>query len=92
MKHAVIKKERDMVANAIEDIAVGEEFCWETGGVEHSLTARTEIPFAFKVALRDIAENEEIICYGEPIGVATCRIAAGECVHVHNVRGRRAGK
>jgi hypothetical protein len=92
MKHAIVKKENDNVANAIEHIENGEQFCWEAGSAEHMLRARGDIPFAFKVALRDIALDEEIICYGEAIGTATCRIAAGECVHVHNLQGRRAGK
>lgn len=39
-----------------------------------------------KYALRDIAEGGEIIKYGMPIGRATCPIAKGELVHVHNVK------
>ena len=39
-----------------------------------------------KYALRDIAEGENIIKYGMPIGHATAKIAKGEHVHVHNVK------
>ena len=39
-----------------------------------------------KYALRDIAEGEDVIKYGMPIGHATRAIARGEHVHVHNVR------
>ena len=39
-----------------------------------------------KYALRDIAEGENIIKYGMPIGHATCAIKKGEHVHVHNVK------
>lgn len=39
-----------------------------------------------KYALRDIAEGENIIKYGMPIGHATRAIAKGEHVHVHNVK------
>ncbi len=39
-----------------------------------------------KYARRDIAEGEAVIKYGLPIGRATRAIAAGEHVHVHNVR------
>lgn len=38
-----------------------------------------------KYALRDIAEGENVIKYGMPIGHATCAIKKGEHVHVHNV-------
>ncbi len=39
-----------------------------------------------KYALRDIAEGENVIKYGMPIGHATCTIKKGEHVHVHNVK------
>ncbi len=39
-----------------------------------------------KYALRDIAEGEDVIKYGMPIGHATRMIARGEHVHVHNVK------
>ena len=38
-----------------------------------------------KYALRDIAEGENVVKYGMPIGHATRAIAKGEHVHVHNV-------
>ena len=38
-----------------------------------------------KYALRDIAEGENVIKYGNPIGHATAPIKAGEHVHTHNV-------
>ena len=39
-----------------------------------------------KYALRDIAEGENVIKYGMPIGHAVRAIAKGEHVHVHNVK------
>ena len=39
-----------------------------------------------KYARRDIAEGENVIKYGMPIGHATCAIKKGEHVHVHNVK------
>ena len=44
-----------------------------------------------KYALRDIAEGENIIKYGNPIGHATCHIKAGEHVHTHNVKTNLSG-
>jgi len=39
-----------------------------------------------KYALRDIAEGENVVKYGMPIGHAACAIKKGEHVHVHNLR------
>lgn len=38
-----------------------------------------------KYALRDIAQGENVIKYGNPIGHATAPIKAGEHVHTHNL-------
>lgn len=38
-----------------------------------------------KYAIRPIADGENVIKYGMPIGRATCDIAVGDHVHVHNV-------
>lgn len=90
MKYILIKKAKDNVGNALEHIKAGEGFTWEIGGQSGELTARTDVPFAFKVAVRDLKKGDPVFCYGEPIGMATSDIAAGECVHVHNLQGQRA--
>jgi altronate hydrolase len=50
------------------------------------LTLSGPVPFGHKAASRPIAAGEPVIKYGIPIGIATCAIAAGEHVHVHNCR------
>jgi len=54
-----------------------------------TITAREDIPFAHKIALRNIGNGNPVIKYGERIGVATCDIKPGEWVHIHNVAGER---
>lgn len=44
-----------------------------------------------KYALRDIANGETIMKYGNPIGHATCDIKAGEHVHSHNMKTNLSG-
>ncbi|MCW1914894.1 altronate dehydratase family protein [Luteolibacter sp. GHJ8] len=44
------------------------------------------IPAGHKAALRPIAAGDPVIKYGFPIGIASIAIAAGDHVHVHNVR------
>ena len=44
-----------------------------------------------KYAVRDIAEGEDVIKYGNPIGHATCDIKKGEHVHTHNLKTNLSG-
>jgi len=77
--------EQDNVAVLLEDAQAGD---WvEVGG--QKVVLREDIPFGHKVALRPIARGEEVLKYGQPIGLATHPIAPGEHVHVHNVRGTK---
>lgn len=39
-----------------------------------------------KIARVDLAEGERVVKYGAPIGRASCAIAAGDHVHLHNLR------
>lgn len=53
-----------------------------------TLRVREAIAAGHKMALRAIAQGEVVRKYGQPIGVASVRIDAGEHVHVHNVEMR----
>lgn len=72
----------DNVAVALRRIAAGERV--RLGGLE--LVAAEEVPMAHKLALVPIAEGERVTKFGVPIGIATRPIAAGELVHVHNIK------
>ena len=65
-------------ANVPEGLAVALE-----GG---TVTLSRPIPMAHKIARHPIAAGAVILKYGMPIGIATADIAAGEHVHVHNIR------
>lgn len=67
----------DNVATAIRALAAGT-------AVAEGLQTREQIPFAFKVALRDIPAGAYIRKYGINIGRALRDIPAGACVHIHN--------
>ena len=75
----------DNVATAIADLDSGEIF--EAGG--HAVTTVEPVPFGHKVALVAIRHGQTIVKYGESIGLAEGDIAAGACVHVHNVDSQR---
>ena len=56
------------------------------------LRVREAVPRGHKLALIDLAAGTEVRKYGQPIGLATRDIAAGEHVHEHNLRSlARAG-
>ena len=70
--------ESDNVAVALKDIHAGESL--------GSLTALNEIPSGHKIALQEIPSGKDVIKYGQPIGMATETIRAGEHVHTHNLK------
>jgi len=45
------------------------------------------IAFGHKIALVDLEPGEQVLKYGEVMGLATQKIAKGQHVHVHNVKG-----
>ena len=45
----------------------------------------TDIPSGHKVAVTQIAKGEVVVKYGQPIGLATAEIKAGQHVHLHNL-------
>jgi len=72
----------DSVAVALADLNAGDTV--DCGDIEVKLA--DDIPFGHKVALKHIAENEDIVKYGYPIGHACADIEPGAWVHVHNLR------
>jgi altronate hydrolase len=72
----------DAVALARRELAPGTEL----ESPERTVTVRDTIPHGHKLALTDIAEGQQVLKYGQPIGIATQAIAAGEHVHEHNLR------
>ncbi|MDC7231934.1 MAG: UxaA family hydrolase, partial [Spirochaetales bacterium] len=79
----VIISPMDNVAVALQDLPEGQSI----GGVQ----ALGSIPAGHKAALRDIAEGEEVLKYGYPIGKAFKDIRAGEHVHTHNMKTLLSG-
>lgn len=82
---AFVIDRRDNVATALEALTPGVvRLTGEPGQPETTVTQ--EIPDGHKLALRDIAADEDIIKYGVVIGRATAPIPAGSWVHLHCMR------
>ena len=84
---AVVIHDADIVAVALCDLKKGDVIETSKGAV----TLKDDITRGHKFALRDIAEGEDIVKYGFPIGHASCPISAGEHVHSHNVKTNLSG-
>lgn len=72
----------DNVAVATTDLNEGEIL--HVDGTDISI--RNQIPTGHKFALRNIANGENVIKYGYPIGHAITEIGAGEHIHTHNLK------
>lgn len=72
----------DNVLAACRDLPAGEEVTIDGAAVRLADAA----PVGHKVARRAIGEGEAVVKHGARIGSATRDIAAGERVHVHNMR------
>ncbi len=74
--------DKDNVLVARANAPEGMQVALEGGAV----TLSRPIPMAHKIARHPIASGAAILKYGMPIGIATADIAAGDHVHVHNIR------
>jgi len=77
----------DNVIIALKDFSTGETISID----QQELEIVNDIPKGHKIALVPISENEDIIKYGAPIGHATQNIAAGEHIHVQNLKTNLSG-
>jgi (2R)-sulfolactate sulfo-lyase subunit alpha len=89
--HFLIHDDGDNVGVAVVDICKGNK---TKGGVLQGnrtvdIEAVENIPLSHKIALKDLKQGDEIIKYGVVIGKASEAIAAGECVHAHNIKSVR---
>jgi altronate dehydratase small subunit len=81
---------KDNVAVALQTLNAGDiaSIILEDNIVSEIKTQK-EILFGHKVAVNQIESGQEVLKYGEVIGVATCSINKGDHVHVHNVKSIR---
>ncbi|ROT94044.1 altronate dehydratase [Altererythrobacter sp. FM1] len=80
--------QRDSVGIAMRDLGAGEGV--PLAGVMVKLT--DDIPAGHKFALKDHADGDPVIRYGERIGRASQAILAGEHVHSHNLSTALSGE
>jgi (2R)-sulfolactate sulfo-lyase subunit alpha len=80
----------DFVAVAVRDVGRGPaEVGYLDGAASETVEVTAEIPLGHKVALRDVAQGEDVIEYGVRVALASADITKGDYVHIHNVRSAR---
>lgn len=88
---ALAHKRGDDVAVAVTPITAGEEilvvYVDDDGAM--NLRAHADVPYGHKVALHPLAAGAPVTEYSTQVGVARTDIAAGDYVHVHNVKTAR---
>jgi (2R)-sulfolactate sulfo-lyase subunit alpha len=91
MHKALAHNRGDHVAVAVAEIAPDEEIVvvYLDDDGEEELRANAAVPYGHKVALRELAAQEPVIEYSTQVGVARTPIAAGDYVHVHNMKTAR---
>ena len=78
----LLLSEKDNVLVAREEIKAGENVLI----MGQKLALEKTIHRGHKIARKPIAVGEKVMKYGAPIGSATLPIAAGQHVHVHNMK------
>ena len=91
VKKAIQIDEKDNVATTTNEVDVGEalEVISPDGRVIIKPKVVEPIPFGHKLAIKPIEKGEDIIKYGEVIGVTTQPIKVGAWVNTHNVGSAR---
>ena len=85
MSQAFIIHKEDNVAIVAENVKAGQEVGYVLDGETVVLTAKDDIPIYHKIASREIAKGQQVLKYGEEIGIASQDIPKGSHVHTHNV-------
>jgi altronate dehydratase small subunit len=87
VKKAIQIDGRDNVATVTSEVEEGEavEVLSPEGEVLVKPKVVDDVPFGHKIALRGLGKGEEVVKYGEVIGVASENIGLGAWVHTYNL-------
>ncbi len=83
--NALLMDQKDAVVTCVCGVAAGEEIVFRSGGEILHFTAKENIPYCHKAAVRGISKGDAVIKYGEPIGRALEDIEKGALVSHENI-------
>lgn len=91
MIHFLVHEKADSVGVATVDLKAGEisagTYMDDQSNVE--IKALQDIPLGHKIALKNHAEGDTILKYGNDIGKVVAAIKKGDHVHTHNLKTKR---
>jgi len=86
----LVHNEGDQVGVAVRDVSKGDASAvYLDSNREVAVKVLEAIPLGHKVALVDLASQQEVIEYGVRVALTRSAIKRGQLVHVHNVRSAR---
>jgi (2R)-sulfolactate sulfo-lyase subunit alpha len=90
-KGILVHEASDDVGVAVMNLKAGEEIGVATleGKDVKQIKMVSDVPLGHKVAMVDLPKDKHVIEYGKAIGYVAAPIAAGEHVHVHNIKSLR---
>jgi len=80
----------DDVATALRPLSAGEWVQIQGQKQTLSIQALEDIALCHKLAMHPLAAGQPVRKYGEVIGFTLQAVAAGEHVHIHNLKSARA--
>lgn len=83
-------KTEDTVATVLQETRSGDNLeIVIKGKSSDSVSAKNDIPYGFKIAIKPMTKGTPVVKYGCVIGLASTNISTGELVHIHNIEGCR---
>ncbi|MFA6841111.1 MAG: UxaA family hydrolase [Sphaerochaetaceae bacterium] len=90
MVKAIKLNDADNVASVFDTVQAGSTVqVLDKRGNSFEVVVNQDVPYGHKFAIAPIAVGQQVTKYGEEIGIASCSIAVGDYVHVHNVESIR---
>ena len=77
--------ESDNDVTSVDEVSAGSDVFYRKGDDILSVTAIENIPYCHKVALKDFAEGEDVIKYGESLGKTNCAVKKGGWLYDKNM-------
>ncbi len=87
---AMVLNPADDVGTALRPLSAGEWVQIQGQNQTRSIQALEDIALCHKLALHPLAAGQPVRKYGEVIGFTLQAVAAGEHVHIHNLKSGRA--
>lgn len=83
--NALLMEEKDNVVTCVTEVAAGQDVVYRKGEQLCTVKAKEDIPYCHKVALVDLKKGEDVIKYGESLGVMVADATKGSWVWHNNL-------